>query len=430
MNDRGSEPTGKVPVAPWMTAPETETVMAALTADGGEARFVGGCVRNALLKRPAHDIDIATVETPDRVVALLEAAGIRAIPTGIDHGTVTAVVGDRPFEITTLRIDVETDGRHAQVRFVDDWQADAARRDFTINTLSCTPTGDIYDPFGGIDDLAQGHVRFVGLAKERIEEDLLRVLRFFRFHASYGRPPADIDAMSACRAGAPRLGELSADRVREELFRILVAPNPADIIVLMHGEKVLDTLLPEAGNVGRLRLMGWLETTAMKLESIQPDAIRRLAALLETGAEGVADVAVRLNLSNPQSRRLSAIAAPSFTIGVDLDGPARRRLMQRHGAEVVRDVALLTWAAERAVTPRSPAGRSEDWQALLSAAEGWTSKALPIDGDDVLALGVVAGPRVGQLLDAVTEWWEDGDFTADRDACLGILRERAGADPR
>ncbi len=428
MSDRGSEPTGKVSVQPWMAAAETVAVMAALTADGGEARFVGGCVRNALLKRPAQDIDIATVEPPERVIALLEAAAIRALPTGIEHGTVTAVVGDRHFEITTLRVDVETDGRHARVRFVDNWQTDAARRDFTINTLTCTANGDIYDPFNGIDDLAQGQVRFVGLAKERIEEDLLRVLRFFRFYASYGRPPADIDALAACRAAAPRLGELSGDRVRKELFRILLAPNPADTIVLMRGEKVLDTVLPEAGDVGRLRIMGWLETNAMRMDSVRPDALRRLAALLDTRVEDTIEVARRLNLSNSDARRLAAIARPSFTVGLELDGPGRRRLLQHQDAKTVRDVALLTWAAARSIEPSRAAGQTEGWQMLLREAEDWTPHELPIDGDDVLALGIAPGPRIGELLDAVTEWWEDGDFAADRDACLAVLGQRAGID--
>lgn len=423
---RGTTPTGKVPVQPWMAEPETQAVWAAITAGGGEARFVGGCVRNALLNRPAADIDIATVEPPERVIELLGAAGIRAIPTGIEHGTVTAIAGERHYEITTLRVDVETDGRHARVRFVDDWQADAARRDFTINSLSCTPEGYIYDPFGGIDDLAHGQIRFVGLAKERIAEDLLRVLRFFRFFAVYGRPPAGIDALAACRAAAPRLAGLSADRVREEMFRLLLAPNPADTILLMHGEKVLEVLLPEAGDVGRLRLVAWLETTAMNMDSIQPDALRRLAALLDTDPDGAAAVARRLNLSKVDSARLIAVTAPVFTPHADDDGPTRRRLMQRHSAETVRDVALLTWAAARSVAPHGQAGDTEGWQALLAETETWTPKELPIDGDDILALGIEAGPRIGELLDAMTRWWEKGDFEADRDDCLATLRDLKG----
>jgi poly(A) polymerase len=196
----------------------------------------------------------------------------------------------------------------------------------------------------------------------------------------------------------------------------------------MSGEKVLDTLLPEAGDVGPLRLLSWLETTAMKMDSVRPDALRRLAALLDTDAAGAAAVAQRLHLSNRQTGRLAAIAVPSFTIGVDLDAPARRRLMQHHGAETVRDVALLAWATARAMAPRGAAARSKVWQTLLDEAEAWTPKALPIDGDDVLALGIAPGPRVGDLLDAVAAWWADGDFTADREACLETLRRQAAAE--
>jgi len=195
---------------PWMTAPETRAVVAALTADGTEVRFVGGCVRDALLGRPVKDVDIATPDRPQRVMELLARAGIRAIPTGIEHGTVTAVVGRTPFEITTLRRDVETYGRRAKVAFTDDWTADAARRDFTINALSCTPDGRLYDPFGGLADLRAGRVRFVGDPEARIREDVLRLLRFFRFYAHYGAAPPDPAALAACRALAPLLPGLAS----------------------------------------------------------------------------------------------------------------------------------------------------------------------------------------------------------------------------
>ena len=187
-----------------MTAPETRAVMAALTADGGEARFVGGCVRDAVVKRPVDDVDVATTSPPETVMDLLDKAGIKAVPTGIKHGTVSVFIGAKRMEITTLRVDVETDGRHARVAFTDDWTADAARRDFTINTLSCTMEGDIFDPFNGLEDLAYGRVRFVGRAQDRIEEDVLRLLRFFRFFGTYGLPPIDLDALAACRALAHR----------------------------------------------------------------------------------------------------------------------------------------------------------------------------------------------------------------------------------
>ncbi|MBF0249917.1 MAG: CCA tRNA nucleotidyltransferase, partial [Alphaproteobacteria bacterium] len=290
------EPTGQIALQPWMTAPETRAVMAAFHAAGAQARFIGGCVRDAVLKRPAQDIDIATPEPPERVMKILDAADIHVIPTGIQHGTVTAVVDHHHFEITTLRVDVENFGRHARVAFTDDWTQDAARRDFTINAMSCDEDGNVYDPYKGLDDLGAGRVRFVGRAEQRIDEDVLRLLRFFRFQAQYGRPPVDIDALAACRKLAPRLPELSGERVRGELFRILMAPNPADTVTLMRAERVLEHILPEAGDVGRLRFLAWLTERAVKFDAVGPDPVRRLAALLRPGldADAVAGVAERL----------------------------------------------------------------------------------------------------------------------------------------
>ncbi|MCH7958052.1 MAG: CCA tRNA nucleotidyltransferase, partial [Proteobacteria bacterium] len=321
------EPTGKVAPQPWITAPETVAVVEALAAEGAEVRFVGGCVRDAVLQRPVEDIDIATPEPPERVIALLGKAGIKAIPTGIEHGTVTAVIGEARFEITTLRVDVETDGRRAKVAFTDDWTADAARRDFTINTLSCTLAGDIYDPMGGLDDLGRRRVRFVGNAEKRIEEDVLRLLRFFRMYAVYGRPPPDIEALAACRALAPRLPGLSGERVRDEVFRILMAPDAADTVVLMRGEGVLEQILPEAGDVGRLRLLSWLETSAIKVATVAPDRLRRLAALLDVDAAGAGSVAARLRLSNPQTERLVKVAPPPHDVTPDVDERFLRRAL-------------------------------------------------------------------------------------------------------
>jgi poly(A) polymerase len=405
-----------------MEAPETRAVMAALTADRSEARFVGGCVRDAVARRPVGDIDIATKEPPERVIELLQAAGIRAIPTGIEHGTVTAVIGDRHFEITTLRIDVTTDGRRAKVAFTDDWTADAARRDFTINTLSCTPAGDIFDPFDGLPDLAHGRVRFVGNAAERIKEDGLRLLRFFRFYATYGRPPPDADALAACRTLAPMLDTLSGERVRDELLRTLMAPEPAEVINLMRGERVLERILPEAGDVGRLRALAWLETKAVRIASVAPEPIRRLAALVKTDKEGAERVAQRLRLSNQESERLVALAAPPADVTPEFDTRARRRALHRLGADAVRDLALLAWAGEVAITPHGPKGRNAAWVALLGEADAWRPLALPLKGRDALALGVPAGPRVGALLAEVEAWWEDGDFRAGRKECLARLK--------
>ncbi len=416
------QPVGKIAPQPWMTAPETRAVIDALAVDGTEVRFVGGCVRDAILKRPIRDIDIAVPESPETVMARLGGAGIKAIPTGIDHGTVTAVAGGASFEITSLRVDVETDGRRAKVAFTDDWVADAARRDFTINAFSCTPDGDVYDYFGGLEDLGHARVRFVGIARERIKEDVLRLLRYFRFYATYGQPPPDADALAACRAFASGLPVLSGERVRVEMFRTLMAPDPADVVVLMRGERILEHVLPEAGDVGRLRMLTWLDTRAIKMEAVAPHPVRRLAALLDTDAAGAERVARRFRLSNRHKRRLMALAEPAVHLTPDSEETALRRALHRLGPVTVRDLVLLAWAGDLALEPRQPAARTGAWIALLDAADAWQPLAFPLQGRDALALGVPHGPRVGRLLKAVEAWWEDGDYRADHGACVERLR--------
>src|SRR5215470_372141 len=257
---------------PWMTAPETAAVMAALSAAGGEARFVGGCVRDALLGRKVRDVDIATHEPPERVMNLLARAGIKAIPTGIKHGTVTAVIGGRHFEITTLRRDVETYGRHARVEYTDDWEADAARRDFTMNALFCSVDG----------------------TAERIREDVLRLLRFFRFHAHYGKPPPDPPALAACSALAHLLPTLSGERVCSETLKLLSAPQPAEVIELMRASGVLAHFLPEATRIDRLRALIAAEGAALRDLVPRPDPVRRLGALLDGSEASALAVATRL----------------------------------------------------------------------------------------------------------------------------------------
>jgi poly(A) polymerase len=405
-----------------MELPETRAVVAALTRDGAEVRFVGGCVRDALAHRTVKDIDLATHDPPERVIALLEAARIRAIPTGIAHGTVTAVAATRHFEITTLRIDVETDGRRAKVAFTDNWVADAARRDFTINALSCSPTGDVYDPFDGMTDLAEGRIRFVGRAEERIREDALRLLRFFRFQATFGRPPPDPEALAACRGLASLVDGLSGERVRAELFRILLAPDPASAMTLMRGEGVLERVLPEAGDVGRLRVLAWLETTALEADVLEPDAPRRLAALARADHAGALAIADRLRLSNAERDRLAALVAPPLMLTPELDGRVRRQAFHRLGPANARDLALLAWAREIAQSPRPPKGRNDAWAALVKDAAAWVPREFPLKGRDAIALGIPAGARMGELLAYVERWWIEGDFQAGRGECLERLK--------
>jgi poly(A) polymerase len=421
---RPLEPTGKLPPQFWMRTPEVRAVMSALMSGGEEARFVGGCVRDSILKHPVKDIDIATPEPPERVIELLEAAGIRAIPTGIEHGTVTAVIGDAHYEITTLRQDVESHGRRATVAFSRDWTEDAARRDFTINALSCTLDGDIYDPFGGLDDLARRRIRFVGRAAERIDEDVLRLLRFFRFYAELGRPPPDPDALAACRSRAPKLPSLSGERVCGEILRLMVAPDPAGVITLMQSQRVLEHILPEARDVGRLRMVAWLDSAAIKFDSVTVDPLRRLAAVLDTDADGAAAVADRLRLSNDQRHRLTTMAVPPVRMSHALAGDELRRALYRYGAEDLRDMALLAWARELAVRAHLPRDETEDWMAIIAACEAWRPIEFPLKGRDAIALGAEPGPRMGELLKAVESWWLAGGLHADRDACLEQLKKR------
>lgn len=422
------EPVGQLAPQDWMTAPETRAVIKALTAEGAEVRFVGGCVRDAVLKRPIRDIDIATHEPPERVMELLRKADILVIPTGIAHGTVTAVVNKTHFEITTLRCDVETFGRHARVAFTDDWAEDAARRDFTINTLFCAPDGMIYDPFDGLQDLAAGRVRFVGNAQQRIEEDVLRLLRFFRFHAYYGRPPADTAALAACRAMAHQLPRLSGERVYGEVMKLLLAPDPAGIFLMMQGEQVLPFILPEAADFGRLRLVAWLESRALVMPSLHPDPIRRLAALVATDAAGAEKIAERLRMSNKETKRLIALAAPRARIEPGLDRQARRRILRHLGAEEFRDLTLLAWATHKAAHARPAPGETEAWVGLLQDAESWLPVALPIKGRDLIELGLRPGPRLGAVLAEVDRWWEAGDYQAGRDDCLAKARDLIAAE--
>lgn len=426
--DGSRQAVGQLSPQPWMQDERTRRIVAALAAGGADVRFVGGCVRDALLHRAIKDIDLATPETPEVVMRRLEAAGVRAVPTGLDHGTVTAVADGLSIEITTLRRDVATDGRHAQVAFTDSYREDAARRDFTMNALSATPDGAVYDYFDGLADLAARKVRFVGRAQERIREDYLRILRFFRFHAHYGAGAADREALAGCHAEAAGLARLSGERVRDELLKILAAPQPAEVLLEMRGERVLAQVLPEACHFGRLRTLAWLESTGLRRPGLGPDPLRRLAAVVEVDHPAALALADRLRLSNDQRDRLAALAAPApGTPEPDpsADDPEQRRLLYRLGAARVRDRALVLWAAERVAEGHPNSARTARWTHLLDLAEAWTSPVLPVQGRDVLAeLAVPPGPRVGELLRAAEAWWMAEDFAPDRATLLAWLRER------
>ena len=395
---------------PWMTAAATRAVVAALQAEGSRVRFVGGCVRDALLGRPIRDVDLATPDPPERVTALLERAGLKAVPTGLQHGTVTAIAHHRPFEITTLRCDVETFGRRARVVFTDDWRADAARRDFTFNALSLEPEGRLYDYFGGRADLADGRVRFVGDARRRIAEDYLRLLRFFRFHAHYGRGSPDQEALKAASEAAPKLTLLSGERVRAELFRLLEAPDPAPVLALMAEWRILAAELPEAGDPEVVARLLPIEGAGA------PDPLLRLAAWLDTDAAGADSVATRLRLSNAERQRLQVLVAPPVPVSAARSREELRLACHRLGAERVAD--LLRLAAARS-------GEASGLEAALAVAGDWQPVALPVKGRDLARLGVPAGPEMGRLLAELEARWRASDFTLDRKALLAMAEREA-----
>jgi poly(A) polymerase len=400
--------SGRIDLPERMRDPAAARLFAALDAAGIAARFVGGCVRNAVLERAVDDIDIAVTKAPETVMLALRAAKIKVIPTGLKHGTVTAVVDGRPFELTTLRRDVETDGRHAVVAFTDDWLEDAQRRDFTFNALYADRDGTLYDPFEGRADLAQKKVRFIGDADQRITEDRLRVLRFFRFHAWYGALPLDGPSYQACARHAGALGNLSGERVAKELLRLLAAPNsasgPADAIEAMADAGALDHWLPEYDGTRRLR--------ALIAREPAPDGLRRLAAVLESDADATV-IGKRLKLSTQQALRLEIMLAAEPAMEVADGAPVWRAQIYRLGTSLYVDRLLLAVDAVG------------DWGAALALAQSWTPPELPVSGGDALKLGLKAGPKVGALLDQVERWWIAGDFAADRDACLAELERIA-----
>lgn len=365
--------------------------MAALAAAGGPdcARFVGGCVRNALIGAPIDDIDIATLLTPDAVVAALKAAGLRSVPTGIEHGTVTGLSEHQPFEITTLRRDVSTDGRRATVAFTTDWAEDAGRRDFRLNALYADAGGVILDPTGlGYDDALAGRIVFVGEPEGRIREDYLRILRFYRFYAWYGRGEPDAAAVAACAALAEGVEQLSAERVSKELLKLLAAPDPRPAVRLMDQAGVLGRVLPSTD-------LGLLEA----MTGVSSDPVLRLSALLPGDPARVAEVAGRLRLSNAQRERL--VEAASDETQPELTVAQARAIIYRDGRQAFEDRVMRAWAA---------GGDAEASRRLLALAQAWSRPSLPVGGRDLARLGLKPGPETGRVLKAFEAGWIADDF--------------------
>ncbi len=385
---------------PWMRSTETRAVIDAL---GGHARFVGGAVRNALMGQEVREIDIATPLLPDEVTRRLRAAGLEAVPTGIEHGTVTALSSGTPYEITTLRRDVSTDGRRAVVAFTTDWVEDAQRRDFTMNALYAGADGEVADYVGGVADLTYGRVRFVGDPAARIAEDYLRILRLFRFHAWYGKGDLDADALNAAAAGKEGLGRLSGERITKEMLRLLEAENPAPGLRVMAASGILGGIFPMTVNIARLERLAMLDARNF----FTPDPLLRLAALLPDDVSAVRALCDRWKLSNAGRMRLEEALGGEERIVSYLSIREVRKLLYLLGPRAFKDRVSLRWAED------AKDSSSVQWRALLALADAWVRPDFPLTGRDVMAAGVAEGPLVGRILGEVERWWIDADFTED-----------------
>ncbi len=393
----------------WLSEPETRAVMEAL----GNARFVGGAVRNALLGAAVTDIDIAVPMPPEESIQKLEAAGIKVVLTGLEHGTVTAIKNNKIFEVTSLRRDVATDGRHAVVAYTHDWSEDAARRDFTMNALYAAADGEVFDYHGGIEDLIAGRVRFVGDAKARIAEDYLRILRLFRFHAWYGKGEMDDTALRAAADGKLGLKQLSGERIAKEMLRLLECPNPAPVLRVMAASGILPEILPFALQWPRLEQMIHLDADNLST----PDALLRLAALLPDDSAAARGVAERLRLSNADRDRLEDLADGTARALAHLPARDIHRLLYEMGVPAFQDRVRLGWA------DAPPGANAIPWRMLLSVAQSFERPRFPLTGRDVMEAGVPEGPRVGKVLAEVEDWWIDNGFPPDETLLAEKLKE-------
>jgi poly(A) polymerase len=389
--------------ADWLQEGALASLLALLDGDGEEARVVGGAVRNTLIGEPVGDVDIATTALPDEVTRRVEAAGFKAVPTGIEHGTITVVADGRPHEVTTLREDVETYGRHAKVAFGRDWKRDAERRDFTMNALSVTRDAVIHDYVGGLADLEARRVRFIGDPPARIAEDYLRILRFFRFHAAYGRGAPDPAGLAACIAARSELDRLSRERVRMEAFKLVVAVHAVPAIAVMAEAGLLEFVLGGVPLLASFANMAKLETTL----KLAPDPIRRLGALALFIHEDADRLRERLRLANAELERLYSMAQGWWRIAAGDAEPTSRALLYRLGRERFADRVLLAWS-------RSPAGAADAaWRELVSLPERWSAPTFPLRAADFLKRGITRGPALGAVLRAAEEAWIAAGFPSD-----------------
>jgi poly(A) polymerase len=397
----------KLVEAAWLTDGALPRLLGVLDRDGEEARVVGGAIRNALLGMPIAEVDVATTAVPEEVVRRVTAAGFRPVPTGIEHGTVTVVIDKRPFEVTTLRQDIETYGRHAKVEFGRDWKADAERRDFTINSLSATRDGTIYDYTGGLDDLGHRRVRFIGDPAKRIAEDYLRILRFFRFHAAYGTSDhPDSAGLAACIAGRNGLDQLSRERLRMEIMKLVVAPHAVPTLISMTDAGLLLRVLGGVTYLGSFENMAKVEAAI----GVEANAVRRLGALAVAIPEDAERLLQKLRLANNEYERLASMGEGWGRISPLYGERAAKALLYRLRPQQFTDRVLLGWARS-AATADDP-----DWQALATLPQHWTAPVFPLKGADFMKRGVPQGPALGAALAAAEQAWVAAGFPQDRSA--------------
>ncbi len=404
----------KLTDAPWLSAGPLKHLLGVLDRDGEEARVVGGAVRNALLGMTAEEVDVATTAVPEEVVRRVEAAGFKAVPTGIEHGTITVVTDGHPFEVTTLRQDVETYGRHAKVAFGRDWRADAERRDFTVNAFSARADGTVYDYVGGLADLAARRVRFIGNPKQRIEEDYLRILRFFRFHAAYGTSDhPDRAGLAACIVGRDGLAQLSRERVRMELMKLVVAPHAVPTLIAMTDASLTLRVLGGVSYLASFEMMAKVEAAA----GSSADPVRRLGALGVWVAEDAERLWQRLRLTNAEHQRLASMGEGWRRISPAYGEQAARALLYRLGPQHFSDHVLLAWA-------RSSAGAiDEAWRALATLPARWTAPPFPLKAADFMARGVGKGPMLGVVMREAEDAWIAAGFPVDANTLDAIASE-------
>jgi poly(A) polymerase len=408
----------KLPDAAWLNGGAVAQLLDALNRDGEEARVVGGAVRNALLHLPVGEVDVATTAMPEDVVRRVEAAGWKAVPTGIEHGTVTAVIGERAFEVTTLRQDIETFGRNARVAFGRNWKLDAERRDFTINALSAAADGNVHDYVGGLADIAACRVRFIGEAEQRIAEDYLRILRFFRFHAYFVAGPPDAAGLLACIRSRAGLATLSRERVRLELLKLVLAPHAAPTLAVMAEAGILGEVLGGAPYLASFENVVKAEAAI----GVAPDAVRRIGALGVWVKEDAERLTHRLRLSNAESERLLMID-PWWRVSPAAGDHAARALLYQLGPQAFTDRVLIAWA-------RSDAGAADRaWREVATLPQRWTAPAFPLKAADFMRRGVPAGPALGAAHRAAEAAWIAADFPADR-AALETLAGAAAKESR